>query len=93
MKLCFQAFGQTIVLENTGISSGDYVANGAAWQFQLSEPYDALTSGTECINCSAPQSPYWRRADGGHSLCHQCTYARQARVNKIPKNKPPAAVC
>lgn len=85
----FQAFGQTIVLENPGLSSGDYVANGGAWQFQLSEPYETISSGTECMNCSAPQSPYWRRTDGGHTLCHQCAYGRQSRV-KLPKKQPPA---
>lgn len=41
------------------------------------------------MNCSTSQSTYWRRAEGGHSLCHSCSYTRQSRVNKIPKNKAP----
>lgn len=85
-----QGFSQAIVLENPGIPSGDYVTNGAAWQFQLPEPYDPMNAGgPECVNCSTSQSAYWRRAEGGHSLCHQCSYTRQTRVNKIPKNKAP----
>lgn len=85
-----QGFSQAIVLENPSIPSGDYVTNGAAWQFQLPETYDPMnTGGPECVNCSTSQSAYWRRAEGGHSLCHQCSYTRQSRVNKIPKNKAP----
>lgn len=85
-----QGFSQAIVLENPGLPSGDYVTNGAAWQFQLPETYDPMNAGgPECVNCSTSQSSYWRRAEGGHSLCHQCSYTRQSRVNKIPKNKAP----
>lgn len=85
-----QGFSQAIVVENPGIPSGDYVTNGAAWQFQLPETYDPMNAGgPECVNCSTSQSAYWRRAEGGHSLCHQCSYTRQSRVNKIPKNKAP----
>lgn len=85
-----QGFSQAIVLENPGLPSGDYVTNGAAWQFQLPEQYDPMNAGgPECVNCSTSQSAYWRRAEGGHSLCHQCSYTRQSRVNKIPKNKAP----
>lgn len=90
ISIHLQGFSQAIVLENPGIPSGDYVTNGAAWQFQLPESYDPMNAGgPECVNCSTSQSAYWRRAEGGHSLCHQCSYTRQTRVNKIPKNKTP----
>lgn len=83
------------MLENAGIPSGDYVsANGGSWQF-LGDTYDSqlVPAGPpECVNCSTSQSAYWRRAEGGHSLCHQCSsYSRQPRP-KMPKNKPPVAV-
>lgn len=88
----FQAsFGQTIVLENAGIPSGDYVTNGGSWQFQIPDAYESplvVTGAPECVNCSSSQSVYWRRAEGGHTLCHQCSYMRPSRP-KIPKNKPP----
>lgn len=85
-----QGFSQAIVLENPGIPTGDYVTNGGAWQFQLPETYDPMSGGgPECVNCSTSQSAYWRRAEGGHSLCHTCSFSRQSRVSKIPKNKAP----
>lgn len=74
------------------MASGDYVTNGGPWQFQLPDTYDPqlIAAGPECVNCSTSQSAYWRRAEGGHTLCHQCSYTRQARVNKMPKNKSPS---
>lgn len=85
-----QGFGQAIVLENPA----EYVANGAQWQFQLPESYDSqlvpAPDYKECVNCSTSQSSYWRRADSGHSLCHQCSYTRQVRPPKNPKTKPQA---
>lgn len=87
-----QGFGQAIVLENSAIASAEYVANGGQWQFQLPEAYDSqlvpASDFKECVNCSTSQSAYWRRADGGHSLCHQCSYSRQSRPPKSQKAKP-----
>lgn len=83
------SFGQTIVVEN-GIPGGEYTGNGS-WQFQIPEAYESpLMSGagpSDCTNCSANQSIYWRRGDNPHTLCNGCTYSRQARP-KMPKNKP-----
>lgn len=80
------------MLENSAIASAEYVANGGQWQFQLPETYDSqlvqANEFKECVNCSTSQSVYWRRADGGHSLCNQCSYTRQSRPAKSQKSKP-----
>lgn len=76
-------------MEN-GIPGGDYAGNGS-WQFQIPDAYESPLIGgagpSDCTNCSANQSIYWRRGDNPHTLCNGCTYSRQARP-KMPKNKP-----
>ncbi|KAG4078359.1 hypothetical protein HA402_013069 [Bradysia odoriphaga] len=75
-------FGQTIVVENSGNTTTEYVTNGHQWpSLPISEPYESqlLSSGQEfkeCVNCSTSQASFWRR-ENGHSLCNSCSYPRQ----------------